>query len=1008
MLCSVESRSISPVFVGRAEESSTLLAALARAATGEPQVLVVGGEAGVGKTRLLEEFLAAACEQDATVAVGGCLELGAEGLPFAPFATALRTLHRKLGDEMTAAAAGREAELARLLPELGSAGRDVHDQEGRARLFELTVRLLERLAGERTIVLALEDLHWADRSTRELLGYLVRSVQSARLVVLATYRSDDVHRRHPLRPFLAELDRLRSVQRIELPRLVEDEVRAQLAGIRGVPEPDHGLVQEIFERSEGNPFFVEELALSGGDGRLSESLRDLLLVRIEELPETAQRVVRVAARTTTVEHTLLAAVSGLGEDELIEGLRAAVGANVLVPAAPDEDGDGYRFRHALLREAVIDDLLPGERTRLSRRYAEALEADPGLVRPEERVTRLASYWYYARDAAKALPAVVQAIEETRERHAYAEELKLLERAMELWDEVDEATRLALPHMGSLESYPPCGCGPEKSHPEFLDLLAEAAAAARVDGMREQGLSFVKKALKLIDPAKDPKRAAWFWMERSRLTAGSGRGNGWAELAEALKLVEDQPPSPVQADVLSNAANWLVLHGWDDRTVEMTERAVEVAREVGALEVELNARVTLATMRAERNEEDGWLAELFETREQAGRIGAPRLLMRIHASVTDQLEKYGRSAEAVEAGREGIDELRRRGLYDAAAFLAGNVAESLITLGQWPQADEVIQEWSRYAGGSRARAAMVKNAATLALLRGQHEESRRLLTTARAHMGKNDGEPQYELPLIFSEIACAAAHGETAEAAAMLRRGFEMLPLPGQAPYVAQFLLAGAEFLADAAGLPGVAAQEHAALLDRLAKEADRLTQKQVRRPAMVLHIQAELARARGADDPALWARTAAGLEPYAFAYQRARVRHRWAAALLAAGGDGARDQAAELLTAAHSAAEDLTAEPLRAEIERLAGRARIALGGDGGETPADAVESLGLTAREQDVLRLVAAGRSNRQIAEELFISPKTASVHVSNMMAKLGVAGRGEAAAVAHKLRLFERAEPV
>ncbi|WP_419998039.1 helix-turn-helix transcriptional regulator [Streptomyces boninensis] len=1008
MLCRVESRSISPVFVGRAEESSTLLAALARAAAGEPQVLVVGGEAGVGKTRLLEEFLAAACEQQATVAVGGCLELGAEGLPFAPFATALRSLHRKLGDEMAEAAAGREAELARLLPELGSAGRDVHDQEGRTRLFELTVRLLERLAASRTIVLALEDLHWADRSTRELLGYLVRAIPAARLVVLATYRSDDVHRRHPLRPFLAELDRLRSVRRIELPRLSEDEVRAQLAGIRGDAEPDRALVQGIFERSEGNPFFVEELALSGGDSRLSESLRDLLLVRIEELPETAQKVVRVAARNTTVEHALLAAVSGLDDDDLISGLRAAVGANVLVPAAPDEDNDGYRFRHALLREAVIDDLLPGERTRLSRRYAEALEADPTLVRPEERATRLASYWYYARDAAKALPAVMEAIEETRERHAYAEQLKLLERAMELWDDVSEALRLRMPHMGSLESYRPCGCDPADptNSTKFIDLFTEAAVAARLDGMREQALSYVKKALKQIDPARDPRRAAWFWMERSRLVTESGRGDGWAELAEALKLVEDQPPSAVQADVLSNVANWLVLHRWDESTVELSERAVAVAREVGALEVELNARVSLACIQAERNEEDGWLADLLDAREQAGRIGAPRLLQRVHAAISDQLEKYGRSAEAVEAGLVGVEELSRRGLYDSAAFIAGNVAESMTTMGDWDRADAVIAKWRRHARGARPRASMEKQAATLALARGRHEESRGPIAAARSLMGKNDGEPQFGLPLYFTEIECAAARGEHAEAMDRLRGGLELLPLPGQASYVAQFLLAGAGFLAETAGLPGLDEAEHAELLDRVEAEAGRITQQRVRRPAMVLHISAELARARGADDPSHWERAAAELEPYEIPYQLAKVQYRWAGALLAAGGD--RERAAELLTAAHAATQRLGAEPLRAEIERLAGRARIALGGDEGETPADAVAELGLTAREQDVLRLVTAGRSNRQIAEELFISPKTASVHVSNMMAKLGVAGRGEAAAVAHKLRLFEQTEPV
>ncbi|MFE6129957.1 ATP-binding protein, partial [Streptomyces sp. NPDC056437] len=397
MLGTVETMSVSPVFVGRAGELSVLTDALARAAgggasgspAGEPQALLVGGEAGVGKTRLVEEVLAEACRRDAVVAVGGCVEIGADGLPFAPFSTALRALHRQLPEELAAAAAGQEHELARLLPELGERHeRSRHDEEGMARLFELTARLLERIATDRTVVLVLEDMHWADASTRHLLAYLFRTLRRGRLVVIATYRSDDVHRRHPLRPFLAELDRMRTVQRIELTRFNRGEVHRQLAGILAA-EPEPPMVDRVFERSDGNAFFVEELARSMADRcpSLPDSLRDILLVRIEALPEDAQRVARIVAEGgSTVEYGLLFAVARLSEDELIEALRAAVGANILL-ATPD--GDGYRFRHSLAREAVSDDLLPGERSRLNRRYAEALEADPTLVRNEERVMRLA-------------------------------------------------------------------------------------------------------------------------------------------------------------------------------------------------------------------------------------------------------------------------------------------------------------------------------------------------------------------------------------------------------------------------------------------------------------------------------------------------------------------------------------------------------------------------------------------------------------------------------------------
>ncbi|WP_420876669.1 ATP-binding protein, partial [Streptomyces niveiscabiei] len=585
MLGGVEMRSVSPVFVGRADELGALNDALARAAAGEPQALVVGGEAGVGKTRLVEEFGAVAERQGAVVAVGGCVEIGADGLPFAPFSTALRALRRALPDELAAAAAGQEEELARLLPELGETARGRHDEEGTARLFELTARLLERVADGRTVVVVIEDLHWADTSTRHLLAYLFRTLRTGRLLVLATYRSDDIHRRHPLRPLLAELDRLRTVRRIELARFTREEVGRQIAGILAA-EPDPAQVDEIFERSDGNAFFVEELAVAcTGEccAGLTDSLRDLLLVRVEALPDHAQRVARITAEGgSTVEYPLLAAVAGLGEDDLIEALRAAVGANILIPAP---GGDGYRFRHALVREAVADDLLPGERSRLNRRFAQALEAEPGLVPADQRATRLASYWYHAHDPAKALPAVLDAAAEARSRHAYSEQLRLLERAMELWDAAPGEVLARLRPVDYAEAYPPCGCAPETTPLRYLDLMAEAAVAGRLSGARERALKITRRALRLLEEDPDPLRAAWFWVQRSKLLPALGRGDGWQELSTAQDLVRGLPPSTVHAEVLSSVAGWYMLHEPGPEAIGAAQRAVEYARMVGAEEIE---------------------------------------------------------------------------------------------------------------------------------------------------------------------------------------------------------------------------------------------------------------------------------------------------------------------------------------------------------------------------------------------------------------------------------------
>ncbi|WP_308282369.1 helix-turn-helix transcriptional regulator [Streptomyces lichenis] len=1009
MLCDVETKSFSPVFVGRTGELATLTEALSRGSAGEPQVLLVGGEAGVGKTRLLEEFLGEATARGAVVAVGGCVEVGADGLPFAPFSTALRALRALLPAELAAAAEGQEGELARLLPELGEArSHDPYGEDSTARLFELTARLLERVAAERTVVLALEDLHWADASTRHLLAYLVRTLHRGRLTVIATYRADDVHRRHPLRPLLAELDRVRAVRRVELPRFTRTEVHRQLIGILAA-EPAAALVDDIYARSEGNAFFVEELAM-GHDcgyepGALSDSLRDLLLVRVERLGEDTQRIVRIVAEGgSTVEYGLLAAVAGLPEDELIEALREAVGANILLPAA---DGEGYRFRHALVREAVSDDLLPGERSRLNRRYAQALEADPALVRADARTTRLAGYWYHAHDAAKALPVVLRAAVEARKRHAHAEQLRLLERGMELWDGVPEDVRDSLRPMDDAEAYPACGRDPGTSPLRFMDLLAEAAVAARLCGERDRALKTVKRALRLLDdgdrgdPARDPLRAAWFRAERSRLTDALGRGDGWEDIAAAQELLRGLPPSPVHAQVLAVAAGWGMLHAPGRESLAAAERAVEYARLVGAEPVELNALTTLGCITADAGDAEAGIAMVRAAGRRALALDLTSEASRGFVNLTNCLEAAGRSREAVEVGRDGVAYARRCGLRDGEGWSLGNLTESLVSLGEWEEAEEGAERLlhTSYSVMPRGMAHLVF--AELRLARGEPESAAASLARARVAYGKHDRVLQHRLPMARIELAVATAQGRLADARAVLTSHAAESVRVGSHRYGWPLLLAAATAEADARGLPA-AEPGRAEALAVIRGAARRLSTPVPLWQAYALYVSAETARAEGQDDPERWAEVLAAFEPLERPHPLALVRHRRADALLTAGGS--REEAATLLRQAQRTALRLGARPLREEVELLAARARLALTEPAVPAPVERQpdDGFGLTPREQDVLRLVAEGRTNRQIAEELFISPKTASVHVSHILGKLGVSGRGEAAALTHRLRLL------
>ncbi|MGW2108446.1 helix-turn-helix transcriptional regulator [Streptomyces sp. NPDC001948] len=1048
MLGGVETRSVSPVFVGREGEFASLVDALARAqgaggpdgadGPGAPQALLIGGEAGVGKTRLVEEFLAAAVRRDAVVAVGGCVETGADGLPYAPFSTALRALRRTLPAELAAACAGQEGELARLLPELGEADRDASDEHGTARLFELTAGLLERVCAERAVVLVLEDLHWADASTRHLLAYLFRTVRNGRLVVIGTYRSDDIHRRHPLRPLLAELDRLRTVHRIELARFNRAEVRRQLTGILATT-PEDALVDEIFERSDGNAFFVEELArsLESGDrSRLSDSLRDLLLVRVEALPENAQQIARiVAGGGSAVEYELLAAVAGLAEDDLIEALRAAVGANLLL-ATPE--GNGFRFRHSLVREAVSDDLLPGERSRFNRRYAEALEADPTLVRAGERATRLASYWYGAHETAKALPAVLKASVEARHRHAFAEQLRLLERAMELWDDSPEDVRDTLRPIDYAESYPICSRDADATPLSCLDLMAEATVAARFGGERERALAIAKKAMRVLEGEHDPLRAAWFWGQRSRLVQELARGDGWQELANAQELVRGLPPSVVHADVLASVAGWGALHRPGAESLLAVDRAVEYARLVDDEYTELHARLTRGALTAEAGGVDEGIAEMYAVRDRADELHLVGIMSRAGINLPSTLESMGRSLEAVTAADHGIAISRSHGIADMEAGVRCNRAASLFSLGHWDESRATTDAAARAARSAKAQGLVASCRTELALARGDLAEAEEQLALTRRCFGSRDPQPQHLIAPARHAMALAAQQGRLADARAEFEtRSAQGFP-PGTQRYALPLLHVAAAAEADARGLPAAGPGRPAIL----AAIRAHLKQLPMLVPVWAAHgllVDAELARAEGLDTPGHWSRAAAAFVPLHRPYELARIQHRWAEALLIAAGD--RSTVTALLREAHRTALRLGARPLAAAIELLAGRARIALTtpdhgtapeipaavtvpGPGGvrtpdgtgddavdperaeerlrEAAAAAVESFGLTRREQDVHRLVAEGHTNRRIAEQLYISPKTASVHVSSILAKLGVSSRGEAAALAHRLRLY------
>src|SRR3954453_12944621 len=450
----VAARMTSSRMIGRTAELAELEAALTDAAAGRPSLVFVAGESWFGKTRTLDEAARRARAAGGRLLSGDCVELGEGELPYAPIVAALRPLARDGDPALDALPDSARVELTRLLPGLGLPSAPPVETEdvgaAQSRLFEVLLSLLEQLGKDHAVVLMIEVLHWADRSTRNFLTFLARSLCRERVLVIGSYRPDELHRRHPLRPLLAELERGGRARRIELAPLTRPELAEALDDILGAP-PDADLVDRLYARSEGNPLFAEELLAAGLDGRgaLPPTLREALMLRIEALPSTAQELLRLLAAGQRMDDELIEGGSGIDPREVRAALRERISSHIIVAS---ENGF-YGFRHALLREVVHDDLLPGEHAELHRAIARALEerTEREGHGGAHRTAAIAHHYMAAGDQPAAFAASVRAAKSSMAVQAYGEAGDLLDRAIELYNHVPDAERLANADMVELLS-----------------------------------------------------------------------------------------------------------------------------------------------------------------------------------------------------------------------------------------------------------------------------------------------------------------------------------------------------------------------------------------------------------------------------------------------------------------------------------------------------------------------------------------------------------------------------
>jgi tetratricopeptide (TPR) repeat protein len=894
----------SRVLVGRGDELAQLHQAVDRAAAGFPSLTCIAGEAGIGKTRLVGELGFAAAAGGVQVLTGACVGLDSCEIPYGPIVGALRAAS---GEGLTTAVegleAGANAELSRALPELfpGAPVLDAGEPSGsaQARLFEVLLGVLRRLAAGATTLLVLEDMHWADPSTRDFVRYFCGRATTERIAVVATFRSDEVDRRHPLRVLLAEVSRSPLVTRIELGRLSRAELAVQLAEIVDA-EPEAALVDEIFARSEGNPFFAEELlemTRSGGGAELPESLRDALLVRIDAVSEPAREVLRAAAVVgRPVDHALLGASTGplgpLGpiHARLGDLLRELVNGHVLTAR-----GDELAFRHALVREAVYADLLAVERADLHRRVAGALAARDGS-NPAE----LAHHWQAAGEPGPAMAASVDAGLGAARSYSFRDALAHFERALELWPLAgDTQATVALDRPG---------------------LFVEAAEAAWAIGEVERAAALCGRALELIDPAGDPARAATTHERLGRYSLATPE-SALASYGRALELL---PPGPSaeRARLLGSLGLALTyLDRWEEAR-RNCEAAVAVARLAVAPAEEARAMSTLGIVLTFLGRPLDGEPMLRRALEIAIELGRASDTARAQINLSEVLRYRGRVGDALAVAVDGEGRARLAGLDLFGIYLSLSAADDLFNLGRWGEAQRRVEALDPDALEPTARELWLSLAGRLAVARGDPDEALRHLTAASELCDRGQLE---QVPHVYGALAeLALWEGRPAEARRLVTEGLDLIGPSEDALNTPVLLGIGVRATTEAGLAGGGVDREHAraagkALAGRLEHLLGDSSPPQAR--AHLAACSAELERLDGAPSTDRWELVAAAWEAIDQPYPAAYARLRCAAAVASA-----RDHAAaqRLLASVCATASRLGAGFLLTEAERLSAAAAAA------------------------------------------------------------------------------------
>ena len=962
-------------FIGRTE---VLDALVSRAVTGdEPSVTLVGGDAGVGKTRLLTEIVLRTETSGGRAIVGHCLDLGESSAPYLPVAEMLRRLVQEdweAGEELRTA----WPLLAPLLPAgpRSTPSDDSLTAQDPSAFFESVHSYLEHLAESGRLLVVVEDAHWADRSTRELLTYLFAIGFRGPVSLIVSYRSDDLFRKHPLRRKLAEWTRLPQVQRLPLAPLSDTEITDLLRSLS--PDLAAAHVDRIIERSAGNPFFAEELLAVADLNHpgLPDELADLLLLRIEALDERARAVVRAAsAAGQFISHDLLRQVVDLGEQELDEALRSIIEHHVFHTTP----SGGYAFRHALLAEAEADDLLPGERVRLHKRYAEAWRdrAEPGAA---------AALAFHARAAGMtdlALTASVAAGDEAMASSGPADAAQHYENALALLAETTVADAPIAP----------------------AALALRTGSALMTAGDPHRAAEVLRAAYDETADDLDQRAKLAARIVEAEIIADAP-GPSLDILDTAINELEKRPPTKTLALLHAVRARALLSEGVLDQSALAATEALRLARELELPMLVTNATTTLARLDDYAGDVEASRATLSEVVEQARSTGDVAAEVRALHQLAMVLARADKPADAARIMAEAVSRAVEQDFPTGPFALEARALSAYysILIGEWSQADVLLQ--TAPSRIPELASALLRSArATLTHHRGDSTGALAEAVALRPLW------PRDMFTAIHSATICVLVHGERGDLTAMLD-AYDGLVSAMQGSFRlkafdAQIRL-GAEtigFIADAVIARQARVTEYADRVVDLMDDVERVVDLRSSSTSLGLESQAWLSRARAerarfdwhgsgpppADTLHLTEESVRMFDILEHRYDAIRARGRLAE-LLAADGDRAqaREEAADALREARVLGARGLVSALRNGVRGT---------GPVGATP--------LTPRERDVLALLSQGRTNGEIAAQLFITTKTASVHVSNILGKLGASTRTEAAAIAARDGLLESPSP-